>query len=61
MDVVANLVRMERGGRDLDIRPPGAAHELLHDELGHRRPADVAMAEEEYSIHFASDGIGFRS
>ena len=33
---------------------PGPAHEVLHHELGHRRPADVAVADEED----AADGPG---
>ena len=46
MDVVADLVCVQRGGLDLDVVATRSSDEFLHHELRHRRPADVPMAEE---------------
>ena len=32
------------------VLAPGPAHEVLHHELGHRRPADVAVAYKENAV-----------
>ena len=54
MDVVADFVRVQRGGFHLDVIAPRAAQKFLHHELGHRRPTDVTMADEKNA---AASGI----
>ena len=51
MDVVADFVRVQRGGFHLDVIAPRATQKLLHYEFGHRRAADVAVADEKYFYH----------
>ena len=59
MDVVADFVRVQRGGFHLDVIAPRATQKLLHHELGHRRAADVAVADEKNALgqkHFSRMG-----
>ena len=52
IDRAANLVRMRRRGADKKLlRPPGPLNHILKHKLRHRRPANIAVADEQNFCH----------
>ena len=43
MDVIADLIGVQRSGLDLNALDTGLTDKVLHNELRHRASADIAM------------------
>ena len=64
MDVVADFVRVKRGGLHLDVVAPRAAQKLLHHELGldaKLRGNPLGHLDATFSIYSEKSRSSFRS